>query len=107
MAIEIKLKNSEGAVKKYTRPDASVEEMENFWDFQDEIVKVVNAGKSTRKDINDMQVDYLVGVFKEHDAFTREEFKAGVTAKTIKPTLISVFSQISPEDYEKEDKEKK
>lgn len=116
MTIVVKLKKEDGSVKKYERPNTNVMEMESFYDMQEELRK--NApqlkGETAREreeefnklDLRKMrvenqnrQIEFIVDLFKSHDAFTVEEFKMGTDSADLAKTMTGIFKQISPEDF--------
>lgn len=107
MAIEIKLKKEDGSIKKYSRPNTNVLEQEDFFKLQDDTRKAAIDEKKSRVEIQNMQIDFVVDLFKEHDAFTVNDLKKGLDSKDFGKTIKGIFAQISPEDYEEDPSNKK
>lgn len=118
MGIEIKLK-IDGETKRFTRPDTTYYEMEKFYDLQDELTKNVPDLKKYDGDVSKIpfgkykkentrrQIDFIVDLFKDYDSFTSEEFMSGIPSKELNKTMLYVFKQIAPDDFEKEPGKKK
>mgnify|MGYP007040921340 FL=1 len=113
MGIEIKL-NIDGEKKRFSRPDTTYFEMEQFYDLQDELtnnvpdikkyggdVSKIPFGKYKKENIR-RQAEFITDLFKEYDSFTVDEFLNGIPSKELNKTMLYVFKQISPDDF-KED----
>lgn len=113
MGIEIKL-NIDGEKKRFTRPDTTFKEMADFYDLQDELVQNVPDinkyggdvsripfGKYKKENIL-RQVDFIVDLFKDYDSFTVNEFLKGIPSKDLNKTMLYVFKQIAPDDFQED-----
>lgn len=114
----------DGKPVKHKRPAAKFDELERYVDMQQELEKNmpkpkgetrlerqrelsnINFGEIKIKNYN-IQIEFIVSLFKDHDPFTVEEFKEGVDAADYRDVFISVFKKISPDEFEEPKNEKK
>lgn len=116
MAIELKLKR-DGKHATLKRPNTNVLELEEFEDFQDELSNIQQEYMEKmkekpdelisffplRKKVRDKQIEYIIGLFEDHDAFTMEDFKLGIDSEQLDKVIVGIFKQISPVDFPDKD----
>ena len=105
MAITIQIKK-DGEVKKFSRPNTNVLEMEEFYDLQERVIQYASTEKNpTKTKIQDMQLEFVVDLFKDED-ITVMDLKLGIDSKELGKFLRDVFIQIAPEEFKEEGKSK-
>ncbi|OZT77110.1 phage tail assembly chaperone G [Salinicoccus roseus] len=107
MTIKLKLRQEDGSVKTYERPDTTVLEEEKFFELQDKARKAAIDEKKSRIEIQNMQLQFIVDLFKGYGDFTLEDMKLGILSKEKSKTIRGIFAQITPEDFEDDSKPKK
>ncbi|MEL4520234.1 phage tail assembly chaperone G [Listeria monocytogenes] len=87
----------------YEREDTSVIELEEYWKLQEKIREYINTSDDPKKTtILEMQLKFIVKLFDDKN-ITIDFLKKNIPSKKLNDTLVSVFREISPEEYEDED----
>ncbi|EDO0198997.1 hypothetical protein GL348_09415 [Listeria monocytogenes] len=87
----------------YEREDTSVIELEEYWKLQEKIREYINTSDDPKKTtILEMQLKFIVKLFDDEN-ITIDFLKKNIPSKKLNDTLVSVFREISPEEYEDED----
>ncbi|EAC4365485.1 hypothetical protein VV27_14410 [Listeria monocytogenes] len=87
----------------YEREDTSVIELEDYWKMQEKIREYINTSDDPKKTmILEMQLKFIVKLFNDKN-LSVDFLKKNIPSKKLNDTLVSVFREISPEEYEAED----
>ncbi|EAG7117465.1 hypothetical protein BG817_14125, partial [Listeria monocytogenes] len=89
----------------YERGDTSVIELEDYWKMQEKIREYINTSDNPKKTmILEMQLKFIVKLFNDKN-LSVDFLKKNIPSKKLNDTLVSVFREISPEEYDVEDDE--
>ncbi|EAC2697023.1 hypothetical protein B1O84_12865, partial [Listeria monocytogenes] len=87
------------------RGDTSVIELEDYWKMQEKIREYINTSDNPKKTmILEMQLKFIVKLFNDKN-LSVDFLKKNIPSKKLNDTLVSVFREISPEEYDVEDDE--
>ncbi|KJJ88470.1 phage tail assembly chaperone G, partial [Listeria monocytogenes] len=87
------------------RGDTSVIELEDYWKMQEKIREYINTSDDPKKTmILEMQLKFIVKLFNDKN-LSVDFLKKNIPSKKLNDTLVSVFREISPEEYDVEDDE--
>ncbi|EMS5053128.1 hypothetical protein WJQ94_000013 [Listeria monocytogenes] len=87
----------------YEREETSVIELEEYWKLQEKIREYINTSDDPKKTtILEMQLKFIVKLFDDEN-ITIDFLKKNIPSKKLNDTLVSVFREISPDEYEDED----
>ncbi|MDE8626956.1 phage tail assembly chaperone G, partial [Listeria monocytogenes] len=85
--------------------DTSVIELEDYWKMQEKIREYINTSDNPKKTmILEMQLKFIVKLFNDKN-LSVDFLKKNIPSKKLNDTLVSVFREISPEEYDVEDDE--
>ncbi|MBV1185491.1 hypothetical protein J0N46_03165, partial [Listeria monocytogenes] len=83
----------------------SVIELEDYWKMQEKIREYINTSDNPKKTmILEMQLKFIVKLFNDKN-LSVDFLKKNIPSKKLNDTLVSVFREISPEEYDVEDDE--
>ncbi|WP_255297975.1 phage tail assembly chaperone G, partial [Listeria monocytogenes] len=104
--IKLEIFNKETKKKElYERGDTSVIELEDYWKMQEKIREYINTSDNPKKTmILEMQLKFIVKLFNDKN-LSVDFLKKNIPSKKLNDTLVSVFREISPEEYDVEDDE--
>nr|WP_206760256.1 hypothetical protein [Listeria monocytogenes] len=104
IVIKLEIFNKKEKKKElYEREDTSVIELEDYWKLQEKIREYINTSDDPKKTtILEMQLKFIVKLFDDEN-ITIDFLKKNIPSKKLNDTLVSVFREISPEEYEDED----
>ncbi|EFK40192.1 phage protein [Listeria monocytogenes FSL N1-017] len=104
IVIKLEIFNKKEKKKElYEREDTSVIELEEYWKLQEKIREYINTSDDPKKTtILEMQLKFIVKLFDDEN-ITIDFLKKNIPSKKLNDTLVSVFREISPEEYEDED----
>ncbi|EOD2198800.1 hypothetical protein ACJJWV_002878 [Listeria monocytogenes] len=102
--IKLEIFNKETEKKElYERGDTSVIELEDYWKMQEKIREYINTSDDPKKTmILEMQLKFIVKLFNDKN-LSVDFLKKNIPSKKLNDTLVSVFREISPDEYEDED----
>ncbi|EAG7994562.1 hypothetical protein BTF41_03760 [Listeria monocytogenes] len=104
--IKLEIFNKETKKKElYETGDTSVIELEDYWKMQEKIREYINTSDNPKKTmILEMQLKFIVKLFNDKN-LSVDFLKKNIPSKKLNDTLVSVFREISPEEYDVEDDE--
>ncbi|WP_228504408.1 phage tail assembly chaperone G, partial [Listeria monocytogenes] len=104
IVIKLEIFNKKEKKKElYEREDTSVIELEEYWKLQEKIREYINTSDDPKKTtILEMQLKFIVKLFDDEN-ITIDFLKKNIPSKKLNDTLVSVFREISPDEYEDED----
>ncbi|HAM0964282.1 TPA: hypothetical protein H9X35_002897 [Listeria monocytogenes] len=104
--IKLEIFNKETEKKElYERGDTSVIELEDYWKMQEKIREYINTSDDPKRTmILEMQLKFIVKLFNDKN-LSVDFLKKNIPSKKLNDTLVSVFREISPEEYDVEDDE--
>ncbi|HCQ5168789.1 TPA: hypothetical protein OLA39_002470, partial [Listeria monocytogenes] len=80
-------------------------ELEDYWKMQEKIREYINTSDDPKKTmILEMQLKFIVKLFNDKN-LSVDFLKKNIPSKKLNDTLVSVFREISPEEYDVEDDE--
>ncbi|EAG3650610.1 TPA: hypothetical protein ACGRLE_002981, partial [Listeria monocytogenes] len=80
-------------------------ELEDYWKMQEKIREYINTSDNPKKTmILEMQLKFIVKLFNDKN-LSVDFLKKNIPSKKLNDTLVSVFREISPEEYDVEDDE--
>ncbi|MCR51911.1 hypothetical protein DSD50_13070, partial [Listeria monocytogenes] len=89
----------------YERGDTSVIELEDYWKMQEKIREYINTSDDPKRTmILEIQLKFIVKLFNDKN-LSVDFLKKNIPSKKLNDTLVSVFREISPEEYDVEDDE--
>ncbi|HAC4304681.1 TPA_asm: hypothetical protein GZP97_14650, partial [Listeria monocytogenes] len=79
--------------------------LEDYWKMQEKIREYINTSDNPKKTmILEMQLKFIVKLFNDKN-LSVDFLKKNIPSKKLNDTLVSVFREISPEEYDVEDDE--
>lgn len=93
-----------GKKEVYEREDANLIEMEGFFKLQQDLIDAANKNELTRVKSAQMQIEFIASLFKENGVSV-DDIRKGWKAKEFDDNCISLFKEISPEDFEETEPE--
>ncbi|EAD8430581.1 hypothetical protein ADT81_13185, partial [Listeria monocytogenes] len=80
-------------------------ELEDYWKMQEKIREYINTSDDPKRTmILEIQLKFIVKLFNDKN-LSVDFLKKNIPSKKLNDTLVSVFREISPEEYDVEDDE--
>ncbi|HAK1160488.1 TPA: hypothetical protein H1534_002514, partial [Listeria monocytogenes] len=79
--------------------------LEDYWKMQEKIREYINTSDDPKRTmILEIQLKFIVKLFNDKN-LSVDFLKKNIPSKKLNDTLVSVFREISPEEYDVEDDE--